>query len=277
MRNSLWRYFSVFICLSIKQVVSIEFEDIYGSVTFKAGEKYTLRCSESDTETPGDYYWKIGDRNYTGRLEPSEDSILMVFEFMPTLQDNEKELGCYKNGNFDSINLLIVKQELISKSTYSLELPTVLDAVFSMSPQPKEENIFWEINSVDGSRQTFHPTEDINADIVATVDSQNAAYDEYKMKLEIRKIDDLSSKNISLTVETPTHKETIYFQPKPEIKTTELGFPSWMWILIILLCAVFIFIIGLIAYLICRKKKESKTNNGKEYIKAPIQDQQAQV
>ncbi len=32
-------------------------------------------------------------------------------------------------------------------------------------------------------------------------------------------LEDLSSKNISLTVETPNHKETIYFQPEPEVSS----------------------------------------------------------
>merc|ERR1719193_140584 len=179
------------------------------------------------------YHWSIGDRNYTGSVERLADNkIVTKLTFMPVLQDNGMLLRCWKGDQFDSLNLTVFQQDVLYQSTYSTRLPTSLSAELKLFPEPEASMVTWKIKSLDGGSMDFHPgTENQDLNIV-TNKIEKVADDVFKFGLEIKELDDVAMKNISLVVVTSMEKEVIYFQPQEEIvvKTMFLTIPWWLWL-----------------------------------------------
>merc|ERR1719334_372849 len=156
-------------------------------------------------------------------------------------------LRCWKGDQFDSLNLTVFQQDVLYQSTYSTGLPTSLSAELKLFPEPEASMVTWKIKSLDGGSMDFHPgTESQDLNIVANK-IEKVADDVFKFGLEIKELDDVAMKNISLVVVTSMEKEVIYFQPQEEIvvKTMFLTIPWWLWLsvcvgLFLLLCVLFI-------------------------------------
>jgi len=238
-------------------VRGIELVDYYGTVTIKAGELQEFKCEDVDSEPGSNYYWSIGNRNYTGPVERlADNSVVTVLEFMPILEDDGEFLRCWKDGEYDQVQFSIFKQELVSSYPYCSDLPSKISAEFSLFPPPTHQSVTWRIESVEGGAEDYHPGTETENIIARKIEKLGDSV--YRFSLEISELEDFVSKNISISVVTRRLLEVVYFQQtgKDCHLALVLGVPWWLYICIALTVTVFVVIFGII---FCLAKRKNKT------------------